>query len=311
MFWFTILAAIISGLNAQVIPPVSNYTTRDLRPDDGWVQFNFGQVGEPPFTMLRIAIGLMAISEGGIMTTQGGNMPMPNHHGMKKCYLEITDAFCPGDRFELIELGSGSTGPRSILKTPEVGYDKQVARDICDGFPIQCSQSTNNPDIAFNDPTWSSGRVLLGTGNHSIVINPINSPYCSGAGFVRVHCTGHPHPHPRPPVPPVPPKPEILCKYSEGGFRMVIKPALGPMAGSVCTSMGMKLAEIDNSNFVASTNTAFKCSGPLSTSWIGAWNGQTWAGQEGLGLTVSTASPGGSINVYNDGKLRNVLCQEV
>lgn len=92
---------------------------------------------------------------------------------------------------------------------------------------------------------------------------------------------------------------------------MVMKQVPGPAAGGICRSFGMKLAEIDNSNFVPSTNVAFKCSGSLSTSWIGAWNGQTWAGQEGLGLTVSTASPGGSINVYNDGVARNVLCQDV
>ena len=228
--------------------------------------------------------------------------------------MEITDAFCTGDRFEVIKLGT--TGPSTILTTPEVGYNKQVAKDICDGFPVQCASSTNNPDVAFNDALWSSGRVLMEAGNYSIVIKPLNSPYCSGAGFVRIRCTNQPRP-PHPPYPPHPPhphptpRPVVLCKYSEGGFRMVMKPVQGPFAGSVCSSLGLQLAEIDNSNFVASTNVAFKCSGPLSTSWIGAWNGQTWAGQEGLGLTVSTASPGGSINVYNDGMSRNVLCQEV
>lgn len=90
---------------------------------------------------------------------------------------------------------------------------------------------------------------------------------------------------------------------------MVMTPVQGPQAGSVCSALGMTLANITNENFVASTNVAFKCSGKLSTSWIGTWNGQSWAGQQGLGLTVSTASPGGSINVYNDGVARNVLCQ--
>lgn len=315
MFWFTILAAIISGLRAQT----SEYITKDISADDGWVQFDFGKVDQPPFIVLRFATMLMA-SDGGI-ATRGGNMPDPiGDHGMKKCYLEVTDAFCPGDRFELIKLGNGSTGPEVIMTTQEVSYNKKIAQEICDGFPVQCANSTNNPDVAFNDPLWSSGRVLLEAGNYSVVIKPIASPYCSGAGFVRIRCTDRPRPPlppypPRPPHPPHPPQPkpepENLCKYSEGGFRMVMNPVQGPIAGSVCTSMGMKLAEINNSNFVPSTNVAFKCSGPLSTSWIGAWNGQTWAGQEGLGLTVSTASPGGSINVYNDGKLRNVLCQEI
>lgn len=296
MFWLTILAATISVLKAQLL--LSNFTIKDLRAEDGWYEFNYGQVDEPPFNMLRLQVGLMAPRDGAVGIAE---------FGMNRCYLEVTDAFCPGDRFEVIELGTGSTGSQTILTTPEVDYNPSVARDICDGFPVQCTNSTSNPDVAFYDPTWSSGRVFLPAGNHSVVIKPIASPYCSGAGFVRIHCTGQPQP---PPIPPSP-VPGMMCNYSEGGFRMVMKPVAGPVAGAVCSSMGMKLAQIDNSNFVTSTNVAFKCSGPLSTSWIGSWNGQSWVGQEGLGLTVSTASPGGSINVYNDGKLRNVLCQEV
>lgn len=307
MFWLTILATTIFGLTrGQSVP--SNYTERVILPDGVWHPFSFGRVGQPPFLNLRFIIGVT----GGMMHIEGGmNHGFDHDHGMKKCYLEVTDAFCPGDRFEITELGQDGLGPQVILNTPEVPYNPEVAREICDGFPVQCTKSTSNPDVAYFDPTWSSGRVLVGAGKHSVVIKPINSPYCSGAGFVRVRCVGNPHPHPPyPPPPPPPPQPGSICKYTEGGFRMVMKPVQGPMAGSVCQGLGMKLAEIDNSNFDASTNVAFKCSGPLSTSWIGAWNGQTWAGQEGLGLTVSTASPGGSINVYNDGKARNVLCQD-
>lgn len=304
MFWLTVLAATIFGFtNAQSTQ--SNYTQMVLTPGGPWRQFSFGQVGEPPFIELRFSIGLMS---GTVGTEAVGN----HGNGLNKCYLEVTDAFCPGDRFELTELGQGGLGPRPILITPEVPYNPQVAQDICDGFPVQCSESTSNPDVAFVDPTWSSGSVLMASGNHVVIIKSIKSPYCSGAGFVRIRCTENPRP-PHPPHPPHPPRPEpeVLCKYSEGGFRMVMKPVQGPAAGAVCQSIGMKLAEIQNSNFVPSTNVAFKCSGALSTSWIGSWNGQTWAGQEGLGLTVSTASPGGSINVYNDGVARHVLCQDV
>ena len=308
MFWFTILAATIFGY-ARVQSSSSNYTELIILDDGGnWLPFRFGQVGQPPFLNVRFVIGLM----NGMNNVESVNRDGDGHHGMKKCYLEVTDAFCPGDRFEVTELGQDGLAPIVILTTPEVPYNPQVAHDICDGFPVQCSKSTSDPDVAFNDPTWSSGRVFMGPGKHSVVIKSIKSPYCSGAGFVRVRCNGHPMPPPPPPPrPPHPPHPELICKYSEGGFRMVMKPVQGPMAGSVCQNLGMKLAEIDNSNFTPSTNVAFKCSGPLSTSWIGAWNGQTWAGQEGLGLTVSTSSPGGSINVYNDGKARNVLCQDL
>lgn len=310
MFWIpTILAASLLGNKIHAQGTTGNYTELNIQPDGEWTPFYFGRVGQPPFNLVRFAIGLMTSAQA----QEDGTMSASNHpdghdhHGMRRCYLEVTDAFCPGDRFEVIKLGTGGLAPTSILNTTVVEYNHQVARDICDGFPVQCAHSTTNPDVAFNDDLWSSGRVLMSAGNHSVLIKPTNSPYCSGAGFVRIHCT---HP-PIPPHPPVPPMPELMCKYSEGGFRMVMQPVQGPAAGAVCTTMGMKLAEVSNANFVASTNVAFKCSGPLSTSWIGAWNGQSWSGQEGLGLTVSTASPGGSINVYNDGKARKVLCQEL
>lgn len=91
----------------------------------------------------------------------------------------------------------------------------------------------------------------------------------------------------------------------------VIKRAVkGQQAGEVCRVNRMRLAELTNQNFDAATNVAFACSGAGSTTWIGAWNGQTWAGQEGLGLTTGQAAPGGSINIFNDGKSRYVLCQE-
>lgn len=296
-----------------------NYTIRNLNPGDGWVPFQYGQVGQPPFNLMHLSVGLLTGQLGGDQPgnfgpSQMGIYAAANYggrnggYGQQRCYLEITDAFCPGDRFEVILLGKGGIGPQTILTTPVVPYNAQVAQEICDGLPVQCANSTANPEIAYYDPTWSSGRVLIRPGSSTIVIKPLASPYCAGAGFVRIRCMGHPRP-PHPPHPPHPPNPTVLCNYTEGGFRMVMTPVQGPQAGSVCTSLGMKLADITNANFVASTNVAFKCSGPLSTSWIGTWNGQSWAGQQGLGLTVSTASPGGSINIYNDGVARNVLCQ--
>ena len=217
MFWSTILATTIFGLAIG-----QNYTERVILPDGQWNEFSFGQVGEPPFLNLRFTIGLMS----GMIGAQGGN-----HPDVRKCYLEITDAFCPGDRFEAIELGPDGVA-RNILTTPEVGYNPQVAQDICDGFPVQCANSTSNPEVAYHDSIWSNGRVLMAAGNHSVIIKSINSPYCSGAGFVRVRCSGQPMPPyppypPHPPLPP-PPHPPLLCKYSEGGFRMVMKPVQGP-----------------------------------------------------------------------------------
>ena len=233
-----------------------------------------------------------------------------NVHRPGKCFLEVTDAYCPGDRLQVIRLNTSSTdGNPILLTTPAVAYNNETAQEICDGFPVQCSKFTLNPEVAFADPSWSSGIVeLRAATNYTVAIVPYSSPYCSGGAFVRIRCTHRPHP-PHPPHPPQP-QPGNLCQTSQAGLHVVKETVLGPNAGAVCLANGMRLAQITNENFIPATNVAFACSGPESTTWIGAWNGQTWAGQEGLGLTVASVAGGGAINTYNDGKRRLVMCQE-
>lgn len=287
MFW---LLSILSLAVVSAQGQIANISRR-LTPDDGWVQLQYGQVGEQPFSYFNFDIGLMSAGRG---------------HGMKKCYLEVTDAYCPGDRLQVIRLNASmSEGNPILLTTPAVPYNNITAQEICDGFPVQCAQYTLNPEVAYNDPTWSSGKVLLKTGHYQVAIVPYSSPYCSGGAFVRLHCKDEHHPHP-----PVPPKPGKICQTSQAGLHVITTPVEGPKAGDVCAANGMHLALITNDNFIPATNVAFACSGAQSTTWIGAWNGQTWAGQEGLGLTVASVPGGGAINTFNDGKRRNVMCQE-
>lgn len=298
MFWLPIL--LFASANSQGLPA---NISRHLRPDDGWVQFQFGQVGEQPFSYFHFEVGLM-----GEQDSVKGNLGGLGHHFLPKCFLEVTDAYCPGDRLQVIRLNTtASQGNPVLLTTPAVAYNNETAQEICDGFPVQCSKFTLNPEVAYNDPSWSSGRIeLRDAGNYSVAIVPHLSPYCSGGAFVRLRCI---HPHPHPPHPPHP-QPGKICKVSQAGLHVVDELVLGPKAGEVCLRNGMKLAQLTNENFIAATNVAFACSGAESTSWIGAWNGQTWAGQEGLGLTVASVPGGGAINTYNDGKRRKVLCQE-
>lgn len=304
MFWLPVL--LFASVNAEGLPVNGS---RLLKPDDGWVQFQFGQTCDEPFSYFHFEIDPMKKDEEDI-TKYGSN----HTHN---CYLEVTDAYCPGDRFQVVRLNTTtSQGNPILLTTPEVKYNNETAKEICDGFPVQCSKFTLNPEVAYNDPTWSSGKVeLTKKGNYSIAIAPHLSPYCSGGAFVRLRCvhppTPHPHPGPKPgPKPHPEPTPGSICKVSEAGLHVVDEEVEGSEAGAVCLRHGMQLARLTNGNFIASTNVAFACSGAQSTTWIGAWNGQTWAGQEGLGLTVATAPGGGSINTFNDGKRRKVLCQE-
>ena len=300
MFWLPFL--LFASAQGQALPA---NVSRHLKPDDGWVQFQFGQVGEPPFSYFHFEVGLMAGEENtNFLASQHGL----GNHFLPKCYLEVTDAYCPGDRLQVIRLNTTtSQGNPVLLTTPAVAYNNETAQEICDGFPVQCSKFTLNPDVAYNDPAWSSGRVeLKAAGNYSIAVVPHLSPYCSGGAFVRIRCVKpppHPHPHPQP-------HPGKICKVSQAGLHVIDEKVLGPDAGAACLRKGMRLAQLTNENFIAATNVAFACSGAESTTWIGAWNGQTWAGQEGLGLTVASVPGGGAINTYNDGKRRKVMCQE-
>ena len=184
MFWrATILTATIltffgGGVKAQGSSgSSSNYTDLTLQPDGIWKVFNFGQVGIPPFVMLHFTIGLMEGSEDNIRKINSVDvLAGDSNTNIKKCYLEVTDAFCPGDRFELIKLGTGGLAPVTILETPAVPFNNQTSIDICDGFPVQCSNCTSNPDITFNDPIWSSGSVLVEAGSYSVVLKSILSP---------------------------------------------------------------------------------------------------------------------------------------
>jgi hypothetical protein len=304
MFWLPFI--LCASAQGQVL---STNVSRLLKPDEGWVQFQFGQVGEPPFNYFHFAMGLMGRGENTDLLAAGfGHNGAGHHHFLPKCYLEVTDAYCPGDRLQVIRLNtSTSQGNPILLTTPPVAYNNETAQEICDGFPVQCSKFTLNPDVAYADPSWSSGRIeLRDTEEYSIAIVPQLSPYCSGGGFVRIRCIQpppRPHPHPKP-------EPGNICKVSQAGLHVVDEAVLGEDAGAVCLRKGMRLAQLTNENFIPATNVAFACSGAQSTTWIGAWNGQTWAGQEGLGLTVASVAGGGAINTFNDGKRRKVLCQE-
>lgn len=84
--------------------------------------------------------------------------------------LKITDVACRGDQFQVFDFVV------SIGTTPVVPVD-----------PVgECDPYITDPDIAFQDPSYSHGSFVLGTGSHSIVIVAITNPFRAGTGFVRV-----------------------------------------------------------------------------------------------------------------------------
>lgn len=83
--------------------------------------------------------------------------------------LKVTDAFCKGDQFAVFDFGV------------QIGVTTAVAAGACAG-----PTDVFDPDIAFNDPTYSHGVFILGPGNHSITFQVITNPFSSGGAFFRV-----------------------------------------------------------------------------------------------------------------------------
>lgn len=114
----------------------------------GWVEFGFGSQGSVagPFTFAH-------------------RTPV---------VLSVTDAFCVGDRFNILEDG----GVVDVTSDPAV--------------PPTCSPpfSAGKPRPAFYQGLYSAGMVLLPGGAHEITIRASRSPFGGGAGFLRVDaCT--------------------------------------------------------------------------------------------------------------------------
>jgi hypothetical protein len=298
LVWLTIVAAACSSTalgagngshsknTSKEIHVNGTRVFRNLVPNQ-WTSFSFGQVDEQPFSYFQFAVGLGA-----------------------RCDLEVTDAYCPGDRFKVERMifGNNVTEFTELLRTPVVPYNPLIAQEICDGFPVQCDHTTSDPRVAYNDHRWSSGRVRLHVGQYNVVVKPLASPYCSGGAFIRLRCRALPHPTPTP-TPPPPPPPSTVCPITQGGMHVVRQAVPVGQAAAVCTAQGMTLAPLNNGNMVAASNVAFACSGANSITWVGSWDGWDYGGI-GLGMTTGNASPGATINVYNDGSSHYVLCME-
>jgi|GEM_PF-1611529 len=81
-------------------------------------------------------------------------------------FLDVTDAFVAGDQFEV--------------------YDDGVLVGTT-SYPLSDVDSTEDPDVAFSDPRWSSGSFQLGPGGHSITVRVIRTPpdFPDGGAFMR------------------------------------------------------------------------------------------------------------------------------
>ena len=82
--------------------------------------------------------------------------------------VTVTDAYCRGDRFTV------SDGASTLGTTSPVAVD------------LACNPIVSDPDVALADPGYSSGRFVVGAGEHSIGIVASTSPFgTGGTAFLR------------------------------------------------------------------------------------------------------------------------------
>jgi hypothetical protein len=98
--------------------------------------------------------------------------------------VEVTDAFCKGDRFSVFD-GSISLGLTSFTPTDRA-----------------CTPTVSNPSVA-KMSGYSTRSFIRGRGTHSIRIRAIRNPFQGGAGFIRIRPTRSNCRFPRRPSPPI------------------------------------------------------------------------------------------------------------
>jgi hypothetical protein len=87
-----------------------------------------------------------------------------------KVLLRVTDAFCRGDRFRVLDHG------RRVFTTSNVPVDSD-----CDRQPF----ATTGPE-GWHDHGYSRGRHVFGPGRHRIRIRSLRSPFGGSTGWLEV-----------------------------------------------------------------------------------------------------------------------------
>lgn len=146
--------------------------------------------------------------------------------------VSITDAYCPGDAWDL------NKDHKYLLTTPRVPTDG-------------CTHWTDNPDVAFYNPIWSSTKFML-PGNFNMTLWTKDSPYQGGAAFIRAD--SH----------------IVNCSKAVGPFKLITNPKVPhEQVANVCARIGGVPAHVTPNNALAASQTLTNCLGPNAHSWFG------------------------------------------
>jgi hypothetical protein len=125
-------------------------TAGPITPNAGWYGFCFAGVGSPATEGCQ--------NEG--IGVAGNTMTFTVAEPVT---LKVTDAFSRGDQFDVF-VNSVLSFTTALVPAGE--------------------GSVSNPDLAFADPTYSHGSVLLEAGSYSVDIFVAASPWESGGAYV-------------------------------------------------------------------------------------------------------------------------------
>jgi hypothetical protein len=92
----------------------------------------------------------------------------------KRVVLRVTDAFCRGDRYRILDHGHRR------------GITTQVPTDTsCTRLPF----ASTGPE-GWNEPGYSRVRLVLAPGRHRIRIRSLRSPFGASTGFLYIYRLG-------------------------------------------------------------------------------------------------------------------------
>lgn len=176
-----------------------------LELDGGWFKFFFGPSGAP--------------------TAYNFVFNRPEY-----VQISITDAYCPGDSFDLFRNGS------YLVTTPRVRSG-------------DCHYWEDDPDRAFVDPRFSSTKFSL-PGFFNLTISAKDSPYQGGAAFIRAESRLG------------------TCAVTMDNLTIVSSPRVGRVhAERACRRIGAVPAHVTPANAAAIAQGLVKCG--YKHAWFG------------------------------------------
>lgn len=146
--------------------------------------------------------------------------------------ISITDAYCPGDDWDV------NVDKKYLFTTPRVPSRNCVAW-------------TDNPDVAFYNPIWSSTKFML-PGSFNLSLWTKDSPYLGGAAFIRADSR------------------LVTCPNSVGPFYLITTPQVPyDQRVGLCRRIGGVPAHVTPTNALAASQSMANCLGPDTKAWFG------------------------------------------